>query len=50
MNDETVSGTFVNGETITGVSNADPNVQIELTVSQGISKQQLQMMVHTYSW
>ena len=25
--------TFVNGETIEGVSNADPNIQIELTVS-----------------
>ena len=38
VNNETVTGTFVNGETITGVSSADPNVQIELTVSQGLSE------------
>ena len=37
VNDETVTGTFVNGETLTGISNADPNVQIEVTVSQGLS-------------
>ena len=37
VNDETVTGTFVNGETLTGISNADPNTQIEVTVSQGLS-------------
>ncbi len=37
VNNETVTGTFVNGETISGVSNADDTVQIELTVSQGLS-------------
>ncbi len=37
VNNETVTGTFVNGETISGVSSADPTIQIELTVSQGLS-------------
>jgi len=37
VNNETVTGTFVNGETISGVSNADVTVQIEVTVSQGLS-------------
>ena len=37
VNDETVTGTFVNGETLSGVSNADATVQIDVTVSQGLS-------------
>ena len=37
VNNETVTGTFVNGETLSGVSNADATVQIDVTVSQGLS-------------
>ena len=37
VNNETVTGTFVTGETLSGVSNADVTVQIEVTVSQGLS-------------
>ena len=37
INDETVSGTFVNGATVTGTSNADEDTVIGVTVSQGVS-------------
>ena len=37
VNNETVTGTFVNCQTLSGVSNADSTVQIEVTVSQGLS-------------
>ena len=37
VNNETVTGTFVNGETLSGVSNVDSTIQIEVTVSQGLS-------------
>jgi len=37
VNNETVTGTFVNGETLSGVSNTDATVQIDVTVSQGLS-------------
>tara|TARA_Y100001980_G_C14552514_1_gene336810 strand:- start:81 stop:3221 length:3141 start_codon:yes stop_codon:yes gene_type:complete len=37
INDDTVSGTFVNGATITGTSNADPDTIIGVVVSQSLS-------------
>ena len=37
INDETVSGTFVNGATVTGTSSADPDTVIGVTVSQAVS-------------
>ena len=37
INDETTVGTFVNGEIIEGVSNANVDTVIKLTVSQGVS-------------
>ncbi len=37
VNNETVSGTFVNGEELTGISYADSETEIKVTVSQGLS-------------
>jgi len=37
VNNETVTGTFVNGEELTGISYADPETEIKVTVSQGLS-------------
>ena len=37
INDETTTGTFVNGEIIEGVSNVDVDTVIKLTVSQAVS-------------
>ena len=37
INSDTTTGTFINGETVTGVSNLDSDVIVKLTVSQGIS-------------
>ena len=37
VNDETVTGTFVNGEELTGTSYDDPDVEVKVTVSQGLS-------------
>ena len=36
INPETTSGTFVNGATVTGISNIDPDLTIGVTVSQGL--------------
>ena len=36
VNNETVTGTFVNGEELTGISYADPETEIKVTVSQGL--------------
>ena len=37
INAETTSGTFINGETLTGISNIDEEIEIKLTISQGLS-------------
>ena len=37
VNDETVTGTFVTGEEVTGTSYDDSDVEIKVTVSQGLS-------------
>jgi hypothetical protein len=37
VNSETMTGTFVTGETVTGVSNLDSDVIVKITISQGIS-------------
>ena len=37
VNNETVTGTFVNGEELTGISYADPETEVKITVSQGLS-------------
>jgi hypothetical protein len=37
VNEETTTGTFVTGTEISGQSNADPDTEIKLTVSQGLS-------------
>ena len=37
VNNETVTGTFVNGEELTGISYADPETEIKITISQGLS-------------
>ena len=37
VNDETVTGTFVTGEEVTGTSYDDPDVEVKVTVSQGLS-------------
>ena len=37
LNNETVTGTFVNGEELTGISYADPETEVKITVSQGLS-------------
>ena len=36
INPETTTGTFVNGATVTGISNIDPDLTIGVTVSQGL--------------
>ena len=37
INDDTTTGTFVNGETIEGASYDDPNTVVKLTVSQSVA-------------
>ena len=37
INPETTTGTFVNGATVTGISNIDPDLTIGVTVSQGLA-------------
>ena len=37
LNTDTVSGTFVNGAEVTGISNADEDITIGITVSQSLS-------------
>jgi len=37
LNLETITGTFVNGAEVTGISNIDPDLTIGITVSQGLS-------------
>ena len=37
INPETTTGTFINGEIVEGVSNADSNVIVKMTVSQAVS-------------
>ena len=37
VNDDTITGTFVNGATVTGTSSADPDTTIGLTVSQAVA-------------
>ena len=37
INPETTTGTFVNGATVTGISNNDPDLTIGVTVSQGLA-------------
>ena len=37
LNTDTVSGTFVNGSEVTGISNIDPDLTIGITVSQALS-------------
>ena len=37
INSETTTGTFINGEIVEGVSNADSNVIVKMTVSQAVS-------------
>ena len=37
VNDDTLTGTFVNGATVTGTSSADPDTTIGLVVSQSLS-------------
>ena len=37
VNDDTLTGTFVNGATVTGTSSADPDTTIGLTVSQAVA-------------
>ena len=37
LNKDTVSGTFVNGSEVTGISNIDPDLTIGITVSQALS-------------
>ena len=37
VNNETVTGTFVTGEELTGTSYDDPDIEIKVTVSQGLS-------------
>ena len=44
LNDETISGTFVNGATVTGTSSADEDTVIGVIVSQAVQQLQLQMM------
>ena len=37
LNLETITGTFVNGAEVTGISNIDPDLTIGITVSQALS-------------
>ena len=37
INSDTTTGTFITGETVTGISNLDSDVVVKLTVSQGIA-------------
>ena len=46
VGDDSVSGTFVAGETITGTDNTDPNVLVSLTVSSIIDQKTITNDVH----
>ena len=43
INPDTTVGTFVTGQVISGVSNADEDTIVKMTTSSALSTQQLQM-------